>query len=237
MRAPTRLRVAELFDSLQGEGALTGTPSAFVRLSGCNLRCRWCDTPYASWAPEGEAMTVEEVVQAVRLLGRALRHVVLTGGEPTLPPAAPALVAALRALGYYVTVETAGTFWRDLQPDLWSISPKLSSSTPDDEPWRARHEARRWRPDVVRRMMGGEGPADSPYQLKFVVTSPADLPEIDAAVAALGAAPDRVFLMPEGRTVARLDALARWLVPACLERGYRYGDRLQVRLFGDTRGT
>lgn len=228
-----RLRVAELFDSVQGEGALVGTPSAFVRLSGCNLRCRWCDTPYASWAPEGQPMAVEEVVQATRLLGPSLRHVVLTGGEPTLAPGAPALVAALRALGYHVTVETAGTFWRDLAPDLWSMSPKLSNSTPDDEPWRTRHEARRWRPDVLRRMMAA-GPA---YQLKFVVAEPADLREIDEAVEALDASPDNVFLMPEGRTVERLDAVAAWLVPAVMERGFRYADRLQLRLFGDTRGT
>lgn len=232
-----RLRVSESFDSVQGEGALLGVPSAFVRLSGCNLRCRWCDTPYASWAPEGDTMRVEEVVQAVRLLGPALRHVVLTGGEPVLPPAAPALVAALRALGYHVTVETAGTFWRDLQPHLWSISPKLANSTPHEEPWRTRHEARRWRPDVVRRMMVESGSGGSGYQLKFVVAEPGDLPEVDRAVETLHATPERVFLMPEGRTTARLDAVARWLVPACMERGFRYGDRLQLRLFGDTRGT
>jgi len=230
-------RVAELFDSIQGEGTFLGTPSVFVRVSGCNLRCRWCDTPYASWRPEGEAMTVEEVLQAVRFAASSARHVVLTGGEPTLPPAASALTAALRAQGYHVTVETAGTFWRDLQPDLWSISPKLSNSTPGAEPRRARHEARRWRPDVVRRMMAAREVAGPAYQLKFVVAEPADLPEIDEAVAALDAPPERVFLMPEGRTVGRLDAVARWLVPACVERGFRFGDRLHVRLFGDTRGT
>ena len=81
--------IAEIFHSLQGEGELTGVPSVFVRTSGCNLRCNWCDTPYASWNPEGTPHTVEQVVEAVQA-HPAARHVVLTGGEPMIAPDLPA---------------------------------------------------------------------------------------------------------------------------------------------------
>src|SRR5688572_12191671 len=97
------LRIAEIYSSLQGEGLLTGTPSVFVRASGCNLRCWFCDTPYTSWKPEGEDWSVEEIVAEVEKRGREslavvdsdlrvasappktpdpVRHAVITGGEP-----------------------------------------------------------------------------------------------------------------------------------------------------------
>ena len=87
--------VAEIFHSIQGEGELTGLPSVFVRAAGCNLRCAWCDTPYASWQPEGRPMTVEAVVAEV--IQHPARHVVLTGGEPMVAPEIHALAAALHA--------------------------------------------------------------------------------------------------------------------------------------------
>ena len=92
------LRISETFASIQGEGKLTGAPSFFVRTSGCNLRCTWCDTPYASWDPEGPVRTVEEIVrEAVGVRERqGVRHAVLTGGEPMLPPAIVPLTGALR---------------------------------------------------------------------------------------------------------------------------------------------
>ncbi|HYW79240.1 MAG TPA: 7-carboxy-7-deazaguanine synthase QueE, partial [Thermoguttaceae bacterium] len=74
------MRIAELFQSIQGEGRLTGTESVFVRVAGCNLRCSFCDTPYASWSPEGQGMSIEQIIARVESFGT--RHVVLTGGEP-----------------------------------------------------------------------------------------------------------------------------------------------------------
>src|SRR5579884_3467399 len=101
------LKIAEIFYSLQGEGGLVGVPSVFVRTSGCNLRCAWCDTPYASWHPEGEQMTVDEVI--ARVSAFPAEHVVLTGGEPMAAREMPALAAQLRIHGKHITIETAGT--------------------------------------------------------------------------------------------------------------------------------
>jgi 7-carboxy-7-deazaguanine synthase len=85
--------VSEVFYSLQGEGLMIGVPSVFVRSSGCNLRCRWCDTPYASWSPEGEHQSVEQLMKEIERYPS--RHVVLTGGEPMIAPELPALAAVL----------------------------------------------------------------------------------------------------------------------------------------------
>lgn len=226
----SRLRIAEVFESVQGEGLWAGVPSVFVRLSGCNLRCRWCDTPYASWNPEGPVMTVPEVVASVERF--TARDVVVTGGEPMLFPACADLTRELKKREYRVTIETAGTVDLEVAADLMSISPKLAHSTPDGE-WTARHEALRWQPSVVRSLM-----ARFPYQLKFVVASLADVSEIEVCLAELGDVDlRRVMLMPEGRDSSVLWARARELVPVCVARGWRLAPRMQIDLFGDTRGT
>src|SRR5450759_5962099 len=95
--------ISEIFYSLQGEGMLTGVPSVFVRTSGCNLRCNWCDTPYASWNPEGKTRTVAQIVAAVQSHPMA-RHVVLTGGEPMIAKDIAKLAEELKKLGYHITV-------------------------------------------------------------------------------------------------------------------------------------
>lgn len=228
--ADARLLISELFVSVQGEGVLTGVPSVFVRTGACNLRCKWCDTPETSWEPGGEVRSVESVVAEV--LAHDVRHVVLTGGEPLLPKAIEPLAHALHRAGRHLTIETAGTRHRDLPVDLWSLSPKLSSSVPDHPRWGARHDALRLNLEVLRRYV-----ATGRYQLKLVLGDPAEIAEVDALVAALDAAPERVLLMPEGVDVARLDDVAEWLVPLCTERGFRFCDRLHIRLFGHTRGT
>ena len=121
--------ISEIFHSVQGEGELTGVPSVFIRTSGCNLRCRWCDTPYASWNPEGTEMSIDRILAEVEKHPAA--HVVLTGGEPMVARGIHELAASLRRLGKHITIETAGTVAPGgIACDLASISPKLAYSTP-----------------------------------------------------------------------------------------------------------
>lgn len=241
------LRVQERFVSLQGEGGLVGVPSSFLRVSGCNLRCAWCDTPRSSWAPEGERLELDELL---RWSAAGPRHVVLTGGEPLLFEACASLSRALRAAGHHLTIETAGSLWREgVEADLMSISPKLAHSTPWaraaalGKPGLAeRHERDRIDHAVLRRLC-----AEFDWQLKFVVRSgtpealAADLEEIDALVEAIGvdAAGDRarVLLMPEGTDDAELRAGYARVDEACRARGYRLGLRLHIHLYGHTPGT
>lgn len=231
-----RMLVAEIFHSIQGEGELAGVPSVFVRASGCNLRCRWCDTPYASWAPEGEEVSVEEIVR--RMAAFPSRHCVLTGGEPMVAKGIRELAAALRSGGWHITIETAGTIAPGgIACDLVSLSPKLRNSTPDAASagaWAGRHERDRWRPEVV-----AEWVRSYPYQLKFVVEGPGDLDEMGAMIAGLGIAipAHKILLMPEGRDAGALWSRAGWLVEECKARGHRFCDRLQIGLFGNSRGT
>jgi 7-carboxy-7-deazaguanine synthase len=219
------MKIAEIFYSIQGEGTLVGVPSVFVRTSGCNLRCQWCDTPYTSWNPEGEERTVESIVDEVNGFGAL--HVVLTGGEPMI---APGVVELTRALGQHLTIETAGTVDAAVRCDLMSISPKLANSTPEGR-WAAQHDRLRYQPDVMRSLM-----ARYPYQLKFVVADPEDVEEIRVIVGETGAARESVVLMPEGTSAAMLAERGRWLAEIAKREGWRLSPRLHVDLWGNKRG-
>ena len=222
------MRIAEIFHSIQGEGSLMGVPSVFVRISGCNLRCVWCDTPYTSWHPEGDDWTLERIWAAVDAY--PARHVVVTGGEPMIAREIVDLTRGLRARGHHITIETAGTVFAPVQCDLMSISPKLANSTPAGE-WQARHERLRMQTDVVRRLM-----TDYDYQLKFVVAQPEDMPEVRELVRAYDADAAKVILMPEGITSEVLSERGAWIAELCKQHGYRFGPRLHVYLYGHRRG-
>jgi 7-carboxy-7-deazaguanine synthase len=227
--------ISEIFYSVQGEGTLLGTPSVFVRTSGCNLRCRWCDTPYASWRPEGTEMSIDQIMTAVD--AHPTRFVVVTGGEPMIAKEMPALLARLHAAGKHITIETAGTVAPNGVPcDLASLSPKLCNSTPEADAgaWVQRHEATRLQPAVLRAWCEGYD-----YQLKFVITTEADLREAQRVVASIGLPipPEKVLLMPEGTSVQAIQSRTALLVEACKTHGYRYCPRLHIDLFGNKRGT
>jgi organic radical activating enzyme len=115
------LQLTEIFYSVQGEGTWTGTPAVFVRLAGCNLACTFCDTDYALKF----VATVPEIVARVRAEGGDCPMVILTGGEPLAQSETPALIAALRADGRRVHIESNGTIPTDLPDDVWlTVSPK-----------------------------------------------------------------------------------------------------------------
>ena len=226
------MKISEIFYSIQGEGMLTGVPSVFVRTSGCNLRCAWCDTPYTSWSPEGSEMTLEDILAAVRTY--PARYAVVTGGEPMIAPDIIRLTERIRHLGLHVTIETAGTVYHPVACDLMSISPKLLNSTPREREggkWAAQHERLRYQPEVLKKLM-----AEYEYQLKFVVASADDMPEIARLLEDTAADRSRVILMPEGTTSDAIRGRAPWLTEICKREGFRYSPRLHIDLWGNRRG-
>ena len=226
------MRISEIFYSVQGEGMLVGMPSVFVRTSGCNLRCAWCDTPYTSWQPEGEELDLDQIMAAALRL--PARYAVVTGGEPMIAPGIVPLTERLRQAGLHITVETAGTVFAPVACDLMSISPKLAHSTPharEGGRWASQHERLRIQPEVLRRLMTAY-----PYQLKFVVAQPEDLDEIRALAAQLGAESSRVVLMPEGTNADLLRRRGAWMAELCKQEGYRFSPRLHIELWGNRRG-
>jgi len=222
------LKIAELFYSLQGEGALIGVPSVFIRTSGCNLRCSWCDTPYTSWQPEGTELSLEQILDEVQ--AHPARHVVVTGGEPMIAPEILPLTERLRALGLHITIETAGTVFQPVACDLMSISPKLANSTPEGR-WGTQHDRLRIQPPVLCELM-----RRYEYQLKFVIARADDMQEVRTLLETLGAARERVILMPEGTDPERLRERGVWLAEICKEEGFRFSPRLHVDLWGNRRG-
>jgi 7-carboxy-7-deazaguanine synthase len=226
------MKISEIFYSIQGEGMLTGVPSVFVRTSGCNLRCVWCDTPYTSWSPEGVDMTVEGILTAVR--SYPAKHAVVTGGEPMIAPGIVELTEGIQGLGLHITIETAGTVYQRVACDLMSISPKLENSTPREREggkWAAQHERLRYQPEVLRKLM-----SEYDYQLKFVVASPDDVAEITKMLEVTNADRSRVVLMAEGTTPDVIRERAPWLIEICKDQGFRYSPRLHIDLWGNRRG-
>lgn len=235
---------SETFTSIQGEGKLSGVPSHFIRLSGCNLRCTWCDTPYASWNPDGSTLQLDALVRGAVESG--VKHVVLTGGEPMMFPAAVPLTHALRDAGLHITIETAGTILPadgTVACNLISISPKLANSTPGaggtpdprdpDGIWAKRHESRRLNIPVLQQLIDEH----QERQLKFVVRDERDVPEIDALLNSLKGWDDAdILLMPEGIVPPSAERKV-WLTTLCISRNWRYCPRLHIELFGNKRGT
>lgn len=225
--------ISEIFYSLQGEGTHTGTPSVFIRTSGCNLRCAWCDTPYASWDPEGIARTTGSILAECGPW-EVVEHVVITGGEPLLQRDLPELVEALKDRGHLVTIETAGTLHvHDVRPQFFSLSPKLGNSAPGRRhpEERAIHQRHNTLEHLPRYLESGID-----YQFKFVVRDDGDTDEILALVDELTIPRNRVLLMPEGVTRRALRARGPVVAAICAREGFRYTQRLHIDLWGNTRG-
>jgi len=234
------LPINELFYSLQGEGKLAGMPSVFVRTSGCNLRCWFCDSYHTSWEPTHAWLDVDTIIDRVTDHDDT-EHVVVTGGEPLIHDEIIELLDRLSDTGYHTTVETNGTIYRDAAVDLASISPKLASSTPTaekdpqgDGEWAERHEDRRIDMDALCQLV-----ETYEFQMKFVVTGKDDIREINQLTDRLRNATSTairdsdVLLMPEGTTRERLAETRELTAEVAMEHGYQYTPRLHVNLWND----
>jgi len=228
------VRINELFFSIQGEGKLAGVPSIFIRTTGCNLRCTWCDSDATSWAPVGTDESIENLV--ARLALYPARHVVLTGGEPLLAAGVEDLTRRIRAAGYHLTIETAATIWREVECDLASISPKLGNSTPwqrENGKFAKTHESARLNIEVIGRFQ-----RFADHQLKFVISRPEDMSEIDSILTQIGEyKAENVLLMPEGVNLVTLQERGQWVANICKSRGFRFCPRLHIALYGHRPGT
>ena len=230
------MKIVEIYKSIQGEGSLTGTESVFVRTSGCNLRCWFCDTPYASWQPEGADQSVDEIVQ--NILDLESEHVVITGGEPMLFSEMIPLCRELRRAKKHITIETAGTLFLPLECDLLSISPKLPSSAPlesdtKNAKWRERHlrTISRTREALVRLTKTYE------HQLKFVIDNQQDADELLHFLKDYKFDQTKIWLMPQGIKFEDLAEKEIWLAKFCDEHDFKLCSRKQIEWFGATRCT
>ena len=226
------MRVTEIFYSLQGEGFLAGLPNVFVRLAGCPLRCKWCDTKYAWDRTAGAHYTIEKILQMVQQW--PCDFVVITGGEPMTNSDLLQLARKLKVAEKHTTIETAGiSYIPDLACDLMSISPKLSNSTPSDPSLAAVHEDSRLDIAVLRKLIDNYD-----YQLKFVVDSPDDLPEIQETIDEIGNVDSRkVMLMPQAVTRDELLAKSPMVAELCKQTGFAFSQRLHILLWNNQRGT
>jgi len=225
------MKIIEIFYSLQGEGFLAGVPSVFVRIAGCPLRCRWCDTKYA-WSKEaGRQYSTDEIIWSVQQW--PCRFVVITGGEPMVNPDLPSLVRQLKSAGKHITIETAGiAYIPDMPCDLMSISPKLSNSVPEVPKLAAIHKDSKLDLAVLGALIDNYN-----YQLKFVVDSEADLPEIEETLKKLtNTDREKIMLMPQAATRDELLAKSPMVADLCKRTGYAFSQRLQVLLWNNQKG-
>ncbi len=189
------LDVCEVYRSIQGEGLHVGLPCVLVRLGGCNLRCRWCDTPYARQSAEAALMTVDEIVHMVAGLGGPLVEV--TGGEPLAQSASVALMRRLCEEGYEVLLETNGSL------DVSPVDPRVTKIVDVKCPASGHAEDNRW--DNLRHLSGDD-------QLKFVIADAADF-DFARDVLRRHALPGRFYVYFTAAD-GQLDAatLARWIL-------------------------
>ena len=233
------LYISEIFHSIQGEGRFLGTPSIFIRSSGCNLRCRWgktlCDTPYTSWDTSGENLSLDTIMNTVHVLKKQAprtRHIVLTGGEPTLQFNLESLASRLSEQGFFITLESNGSIVKSMPIDFVSLSPKLKSSTPFGSKYETMHRETRLQKKTLQYWI-----SHYDYQLKFVIDNDEDEDEILAFIDTL---PDidqeKIYLMPQGINTETLRRNAKRCIAICLRHGWCFTPRAHIDIFGNQRG-
>jgi 7-carboxy-7-deazaguanine synthase len=223
--------INDVFHSLQGEGGFAGVPSVFVRLAGCPLRCRWCDTKYAWPESAGTEHTADQVKTKVK--SYPANHLIITGAEPMTNPQLPDLLKALAGQNLHITIETSGIkFVPDLPCDLMSISPKLANSTPTETDLAAQHESQRLNLSALQQLIDRYE-----YQLKFVVEGTEDIDEINKCLEKLkNVKPGKVFLMPQAQKLDEYLAKSKVVADLCKQTGFAFSLRLQVLLWNNERG-
>lgn len=249
--------------TIQGEGKLAGTPSLFIRLAGCNLRCIWqmsdgsfcrCDTSYASFHPENKKVwEVSEIVAVVKNNIGNMHHVVITGGEPLLQKkGVAALSKALKSeLDVHITIESNGTlFDKELTKyvDLFSISPKLSNSNPSEKKMAFYNEkecgASKFHHEIRRNMSALQNyvdhsvKGDIDLQLKFVVGKQQAADEIlkDYLSVLKNYKKEDILLMPLGATHEEIAQSNPLVLKMCIENGWKYTPRIHIEIFGSKKG-
>ena len=209
----------ELFYSLQGEGTRCGTPAVFLRLAGCNLKCKWCDTKH-SWR-NGIECTAAEIAE--KIAAYSCDSLVITGGEPLLQQAELEALLQLLPADTHIEVETNGTIIPSpalaQRINQWNVSPKLHHSG---------NPGCNTLPAESLRFFAGQQNA----WFKFVVQHEADW----ADIAALGLPRQRIILMPCATTRAELESARPAVVEMCLQHGVRLGDRLHLSLWDNKKG-
>ncbi len=149
--------VSEIFLSIQGESTYAGLPCVLVRLAGCNLRCQWCDTPYAQDASDAEAMSIEEIMAAIEKL--SCRRVEITGGEPLVQASCLELLRRLCDAGYKTRLDTTGS------QEISVVDPRVVRIVDFKCPSSRQESANRW--DNSAHLKGGD-------EVKFVLADRSD---------------------------------------------------------------
>ena len=232
--------------TIQGEGKLSGVPSLFVRLAGCNLHCCWqaangkpspCDTTYAAYKLQGaHSMTIEDIYQTLLHNTPPIRHIVITGGEPLLQAAELSILCyKLKDAGFHLTLETNATLYdKEVAQyiDLFSLSPKLVSSH-----FKASSAVQRLCPEKIQAFIDDTQETEKDFQLKFVYSCENDITEIRELLRQLhGWKSEDILLMPLGGNPEILRINIQKTLEQCLRNGWRYCDRLHISLFGDKAG-
>lgn len=208
--------INEVFHSIQGEGPSIGVPAIFLRLGGCNLKCKWCDTKY-TWNPkcaDNKQMSIPKIIKAIKKY--SCKHLVITGGEPLLQQ--DQLSELLKKLkNYTAEIETNGSITCKLGKYINQIncSPKLKNS------------------------------GNLPYSLKilptkkviykFVIKTKSDLTEVKAFARKYKITKDKIWLMPEGTSKTDILKRSKWLIELCKKEGYNFSPRLHIMLYGNKR--
>ena len=245
-----KVAIGEMYSCLQGEGKFIGIPHLLIRVSGCKLRCQFaesfCDTPFASWAPEKGKFTLDDVRDFYRKYPQ-IKYTMITGGGPTAHAELLKNLCdiAVDEFGHYITIETEGSEFVQTKAQFISLSPKLANSTPRPgtmnpytgklvtEANKKQHEKWRCNYDAMKDLLNSH----EDFQVKPVISNKNQLEEFKALQKILSVPNDKVYLMPEGLNREQLTRRRQWLSEICIEEGYNFTDRLHIITYGDKRGT